>query len=65
MFDFLQTAYGFQQFKKDVSRELEGFKEILPYCIHMHGKFYYMNEDLTEVTTPYDEVNWKVYGYEG
>lgn len=56
VFDFLQTAYGFQQFKKDVSRELEGFKEILPYCIHMHGKFYYMNEDLTEVTTPYDEV---------
>lgn len=56
VFEFLQTAYGFQQFKKNVDKELKGFEEIIPYCIHMHGKFYYMNEDLSETSMPYDDI---------
>ena len=67
VFDFLQTAYGFQQFKKDVSKELNGFREILPYCVHMHGKFYYMYEDMTEASMPYDDIMKIVQGsdYDG
>lgn len=56
VFEFLRDAYGFQQFKKNVDKELEGFREILPYCIHMHGKFYYMYENLTEASMPYDDI---------
>lgn len=56
VFEFLRDAYGFQQFKKNVDAELNGLKEILPYCIHMHGKFYYMYEDLTEASIPYDDI---------
>lgn len=56
VFDFLRDAYGFQQFKKNVDAELQGLKDILPYCIHMHGKFYYMYEDLTEASMPYDDI---------
>lgn len=56
VFEFLRDAYGFQQFKKNVDKELEGFREIIPYCIHMHGKFYYMYEDLTEASMPYDDI---------
>lgn len=56
VFEFLRDAYGFQQFKKNVDKELQGLKEIIPYCVHMHGKFYYMNEDLTEASMPYDDI---------
>lgn len=56
VFEFLRDAYGFQQFKKNVDKELKGFEEIIPYCIHMHGKFYYMYEDLTEASMPYDDI---------
>lgn len=56
VFEFIRDAYGFQQFKKDVTNELEGFQEIIPYCVHMHGKFYYMHEDLTEASMPYDDI---------
>lgn len=67
VFDFLRDAYGFQQFKKDVTDELNGLREILPYCIHMHGKFYYMFEDLTEASMPYDDIMEiiKDSGYDG
>lgn len=56
VFEFLRDAYGFQQVKKNVDKELEGLRQILPYCIHMHGKFYYMHEDLTEASMPYDDI---------
>lgn len=56
VFEFVRDAYGFQQFKKNVDKELEGLKEIIPYCVHMHGKFYYMFEDLTESSMPYDDI---------
>lgn len=67
VFEFLSSAYQFQQFKKSVDKELAGFRDIIPYCVHMHGKFYYMNEDLTEAGMPYDEIMKiiKASDYEG
>lgn len=55
-FAAMQGMYGFVQFKKDCKRELEGLKEIMPYCFHMHGKFHYLSEDLVEASIPYDEI---------
>lgn len=52
----LQEMYAFLQFKKDWKKELEGLKEIMPYCFHMHGKFHYLYEDLTEASIPYEEI---------
>ena len=52
----LQEMYAFLQFKKDCKKELEGLKEIMPYCFHMHGKFHYLYEDLTEASIPYEEI---------
>ncbi len=51
-----QGMYNFVQFKKSCKRELEGLKEIMPYCFHMHGKFHYLGEDLKEASIPYDEI---------
>ncbi len=51
-----QGMYGFVQFKKDCKKELDGLKEIMPYCHHMHGKFHYLSEDLVEASIPYDEI---------
>lgn len=51
-----QGMYNFVQFKKDCTRELEGLKEIMPYCFHMHGKFHYLSEDLKEASIPYEEI---------
>ncbi len=56
LFPALQGMYGFVQFKKDCKHELEGLKEIMPYCFHMHGKFHYLSEDLVEASIPYDEI---------
>ena len=55
-FDALQGMYGFVQFRKDCKAELEGLKEIMPYCFHMHGKCHYVSEDLKEASIPYDEI---------
>ncbi|MCH3968485.1 MAG: sugar phosphate isomerase/epimerase [Atopobiaceae bacterium] len=52
----LQGMYGFVQFRKDCNKELEGLKEIMPYCFHMHGKFHYMYEDLHEASIPYEQI---------
>lgn len=51
-----QSMYGFLQFKKDCKKELEGLKEIMPYCFHMHGKFHYLSEDLVEASIPYEQI---------
>lgn len=55
-FTVLQGMYGFVQFRKDCKAELEGLKEIMPYCFHMHGKCHYVYEDLREASIPYDEI---------
>ena len=51
-----QSMYGFVQFKKDCKKELQGLKEIMPYCFHMHGKFHYLDENLVEASIPYEEI---------
>ncbi|GAA0790523.1 xylose isomerase [Faecalicatena orotica] len=55
-FGALQGMYGFVQFRKDCTAELEGLKEIMPYCFHMHGKFHYLSEDLQEASIPYHKI---------
>lgn len=55
-FAALQGMYGFVQFRKDCKKELEGLKEIMPYCFHMHGKCHYVSEDLKEASIPYNEI---------
>nr|WP_296961091.1 sugar phosphate isomerase/epimerase [uncultured Mediterraneibacter sp.] len=52
----LQEMYAFLQFRKDCNKELEGLKEIMPHCFHMHGKFHYLSEDLVEASIPYDQI---------
>ena len=48
--------YTFLTFKRDVTPELQGLKNIIPYCIHMHGKYHYMYENLQEAAIPYDDI---------
>lgn len=55
-FAAFQGMYGFVQFRKDCKKELEGLKEIMPYCFHMHGKCHYISEDLKEASIPYNEI---------
>lgn len=55
-FGTVQGMYGFVQFKKDCRTELEGLKEIMPHCFHMHGKFHYMDENFVEASIPYDQI---------
>lgn len=44
--EFLRDSYGFLQFRKDVRPALEGLKELMPRCFHMHGKYHYVYENL-------------------
>lgn len=46
--------YGFVTFYKEP--DLEGLKEIMPYCIHFHGKLHYIDENLEEASIPYSDV---------
>lgn len=55
-FGVLQGMYGFVQFRKDCNAELEGMKEIMPYCFHMHGKCHSIDENLHEASIPYNEI---------
>lgn len=52
----LNSMYGFVQFRKDCKKELEGLKRIMPYCFEMHGKCHYVDENLHEVSIPYEEI---------
>ena len=52
----LQEFYAFLQFRKTCDAELEGLKEIMPYCFHMHGKFHYLYENLEEASIPYAQI---------
>ncbi len=36
--------------------DIEGFKNILPYCIYFHGKFYHLDETCVETTIPCDKL---------
>lgn len=52
----LSSMYGFVQFRKSCTAELEGLKKIMPYCFEMHGKCHYVDENLHEVSIPYEEI---------
>lgn len=56
LFATLNSMYGFVQFRKTCTAELEGLKKIMPYCFEMHGKFHYVGEDLHEPAIPYEEI---------
>ncbi|WP_099221671.1 sugar phosphate isomerase/epimerase family protein [Listeria costaricensis] len=49
-----ENMYGFVTFYKNP--DLAGLKKILPYCVHFHGKFHYVGEDLTEASIPYEQI---------
>lgn len=55
-FAALQGMYGFVQFRKDCQEELDGLKEIMSYCFHMHGKCHYIDENLHEASIPYHRI---------
>lgn len=54
VFTAFQGMYGFVTFYEEP--DFEGFKEILPYCIHFHGKFHYLSEDNKEASIPYERI---------
>ena len=56
LFSTLSSMYGFVQFRKSCTAELEGLKKIIPYCFEMHGKFHYVDENLHEPAIPYEEI---------
>ena len=56
LLDVINSFYGFVQFKKDISKELEGLKRIMPYVFSMHGKVHYVDENLHEPAIPYEEI---------
>ena len=56
LFGTLSSMYGFVQFRKSCTAELEGLKKIMPYCFEMHGKFHYVDENLHEPAIPYEEI---------
>ena len=54
VFGALQGMYGFVTFYKEP--DLAGLKEIMPYCIHFHGKFHYLDHEGHEVSIPYEDI---------
>lgn len=54
--EFLRDSFGTFQFRKDVTPLLEGLKDMMPMCFHMHGKFHNVSENLEEAAIPYKEI---------
>lgn len=54
VFGALQGMYGFVTFYNHP--DLEGLKRIMPYCIHFHGKFHYLDKENKEVSIPYEDL---------
>jgi len=54
VFGALEGMYGFVTFYNEP--DLKGLKEIMPYCIHFHGKFHYLDENCHEASIPYNEI---------
>lgn len=52
----LNSMYGFVQFRRNIDAELYGLRRILPYCFEMHGKCHYVDENLHEVSIPYEDI---------
>lgn len=56
LFAALNSMYGFVQFRKSCQKELEGLKNIMPYCFEFHGKCHFVDEQLHEASIPYEEI---------
>ena len=54
VFSAFQGMYGFVTFYKEP--DLKGLREILPYCIHFHGKFHHLDENNKEASIPYEDI---------
>jgi len=54
VFVALQGMYGYVTFYKEP--DLEGLKNIVPYCLYCHGKFHYLDENNKEVSIPYPDI---------
>lgn len=54
VFTAFQGMYGYVTFYENP--DFEGFKSIMPYCIHFHGKFHYLDENNQEASIPYEEI---------
>lgn len=46
--------YGFVTFYREP--DLQGLRQIIPYCVEMHGKFHYIHDDLHEHSIPYEKI---------
>lgn len=46
--------YGFVALYNEA--DLEGLAEIMPYVMHFHGKFHFIDENLEEASIPYKDV---------
>jgi sugar phosphate isomerase/epimerase len=49
-----QGMYGFVTFYNQP--DFEGLKIIMPYVVHFHGKFHYLDENLKEASIPYQDI---------
>lgn len=51
----------------EAESDLEGLKDILPYCIHFHGKFFGFDEDGNDINIPVGKILPIIrdFGYDG
>lgn len=42
--------------QKELHKGIGGLEKVLPYCFEMHGKCHYVDENLHEVSIPYEEI---------
>lgn len=49
-----QGMYGFVTFYNEP--DFEGLKKIMPFVVHFHGKFHYLDENLQEASIPYEDI---------
>ena len=60
--------YGAQLIEDyDGATQVEQLRELMDCVFYMHGKFYYINDNLEEIAIPYQEILTMVKdsGYEG
>ena len=53
----IETFYANQMEEEyDAPANLDQLRELMDCVFYMHGKFYYINEDLEEIAIPYEEI---------
>ena len=64
----IEQFYGAQLIEDyDGATQVEQLRELMDCVLYMHGKFYYINDNLEEIAIPYQEILTMVKdsGYEG